>query len=301
MKPWLVLSLLSSLMLVGCIEDPKTTASSGSQGYGVSYSGQTSWAMLETMAEVEAFVKVFELHHRNQALMDNWPIQLVELTPDADLTAFNIDSCSEDSTISFQLEMTGQADGETEVETTGFNNQVTLAEYCLPDEALDAHPIENGTVVVLGDADAYTAGFSAYRKEIPDLYEVRFGGQVLFKPSASNPSRIYDLVIFQNQDPALVAKYEDFKVSEGTDGQFYTGIFYHPNYGKVSVTTDAQVVTADDDVFVNRPTSGTLKLTSGDHSARIIFSAASYNVELDLGDDGVVDDELQDQTWPSIP
>lgn len=67
------LLLLTSLLLVGCIAEPKTSEASSSQSYGVAYSGTTDWAGLATMDELQAFVDVFELYHRNQDLMDSWP------------------------------------------------------------------------------------------------------------------------------------------------------------------------------------------------------------------------------------
>lgn len=307
MKLIYTLALLSSVLLVGCIEEPKTSDNQSSQSYSVNYSGVTSWAELGSMTELQAFVDVFELYHRNQGLMDYWPTQLVDLTPDADLSAYDIYSCGEQNTITFNLQVTGVVQdaevgtGEDVVagaaEETGFNNQVTLTEYCLPDVGWVTHPKENGSVSVVGDADNYTANYYNYRKAIPAFYEVRFGGQVLFKPTATNPSKVYDLVIAQNQTPALTAKYEDLIVSDGADGQIYSGIIYHPSYGQVYVTTTTQVITADADVLVNRPIAGTLRFSSGTNMAFISFNADStYDLELDLGS-GVVVAPQTGLTW----
>lgn len=319
MKPWLVLSLLSSLMLVGCIEDPKTTASSGSQSYGVSYSGQTNWALLETMDEVQAFVDAFELHHRNQALMESWPTQLIELTPDSDVTEFDISSCGDSNTIGFDLQTLGVAEEETvEVDTeeeqaetatteeSGFDNQVLLNQYCSPVEGWNKHTEENGLVRVVGSADQFTSYYNQYRIEFPGLFEVQLGGSVLNKPSATLPTQTYNLVIYQNQQPSLKVKFEDLKVTESTDGTFYGGYIYHPDYGKVFVSTDDQnenlLVTEDGDNLVNRPIGGTLRFTSNGNTALIRFNAdASFDLELDLGADGTSDASATNQAWPSIP
>lgn len=285
---------MSALLLSGCIEEPKTTDGQSSQSYGVAYSGATGWADLSTMDELKAFADVFELYHRNQPLMDYWPTQLVDLTPDADMTAYDTDSCGEENTITFNLQAMDAQEAELEGEAagTGFNNQVTLTEYCLPDEGWGTHPKESGSVSVVGDTDNYTANYYNYRKSIPAYYEVRFGGKILVKPTAVNPSKVYDLVIAQNQMPTLTAKYEELIVSDGADGQFYTGIIYHPTYGKVYVNTPGanQVVTADDDTsLVNRPIAGSLRFSSGNNEAFISFNANStYDLELNLGNGVVV-------------
>lgn len=304
--------LLSSLFLMGCIEEPKTKTNASAQSYGVNYTGQTSWAELTTIAELQTFVDVFELYHRNQGLMDYWPSQLIGLTPDADLTNFDTDSCGKNNTIGFSLasivsDVEGvEAGDEISQEVTGFVNKALFSSYCYADLAWNTHTTENGSIMVDGQADDYLTSFNRYEKSIPAHYQIRFGGTVLNKPSASQPSKTYNLVISQDQMPSLTAKFEDFKVSESADGQFYTGTMYHPNYGKVFVTTllgtENLVVTADEDVLVNRPISGTLKLTAtSGNTAYIHFSADStYNLALDLGSNNVSDFELAAQTWPAM-
>lgn len=327
----LSLSSILALGLSGCVEDPKEPDTVGVgdtetvTDYGVSYSGKTTWAKLDSIDEVQAFLDVFELHHRNQALMAYWPNELAQLTAESDLESYYNQSCSGETSIRFDIAQPSTAETTTETSDSlgmntptdslaeAFDNGLTLDRYCYPDGLWNVATSERGTIRVAGKAEEYTTSYTAYQKNIPGFYELKMGGQVLNKPNAAQPSKTFDVILSENLQAKQTYQYQDFIVSSSSDGVFYTGTVFHPDYGKVFMTTkqgtEHLVVTAEEDVLVNRPTQGTLVLTTADadkNRAEIRFKTTVagdvtsylYDLSLDLGSDEVADQQLLDQTWP---
>lgn len=293
-----VLSL--ALLMTACIEEPKNKPDPNPEpSYGVNYpaSGQTSEASLDSLAQLQAFAAVFELHHRHQPVFYYWLESTISLTEE-DPTQL-MGACT--GPLSRSIEIEAEDEGEGEGQIAVFNHQLTFNGYCNPNPLWNTHSKEFGSLQVQGVADLYNVEFYSYTINREAYYQVSVGGKLVVSTQSEYPTYTFEHLVIQQDAPSILAKYQDLKISQVGDGDIYTGVLYHPDYGRVQISTGPlegdRVQTAEDEQPINRPFAGRLRFDASGNRGWVTFlTQDDYRLELDLGTNNVIDQQ-QDTSW----
>jgi hypothetical protein len=237
-------------------------------------------ASLDSVETVQSLVRAFQIFNANQPrfidLQTNLIVDVQELME--------------------TLIRSGVCDGKQVVvssvieETGAFVSRSNFNQFCNDDELLNTHPEQNGVVTVNGsgpDFDRYTMRFFNYSFDAINQFKITIGGEVYVDTSINASMNLRNVVIDLSTDQIRPILFSDFKTTEFENGTIYTGDIFHPDIGKVLVTTQTRVNTNRiEDDFDSKPSSGVLELVGLNSTARISFIDPSvYRVQIDVNDD----------------
>ena len=146
----------------------------------------------------------------------------------------------------------------------------------------------DGAVVYI---TSMTVNSEAIRQEINGQVLIVSGTVKIDTPLWSGSATLTTNSRFSDESNDVVYWYENVVMSATSTTTTVTGNIYHPDYGKVIVTTDAALYFSYGDLY---PSSGQLTLTgeqpvgtTGPTKAVVVFSTGSYQIQVDDGNGNI--------------
>jgi hypothetical protein len=136
-----------------------------------------------------------------------------------------------------------------------------------------------------------TVNSEAIKQEINGQVLIVSGTVQIDTPLWSGTATLTTNSRFSDESSGVVYWYENVVMSATSTTATVTGNIYHPDYGKVVVTTDTALYFSYGDLY---PSSGQLTLTgeqpvgaTGPTKAVVIFSTGSYQIQIDDGNGNI--------------